>query len=165
MTTARCTPSGPVVAATTATSAAHAATAIAEGFRAEGKHVLLLMDSVTRFARALREIGLASGEPPVRRGFPPSVFAELPRLFERAGCNARGEITGIYTVLLEEEEDDLAAELELDLLLETTSFATFVLLFDPFVEAVCTLVAAGRTVSAETGCVPSFPLPTMTMIP
>ena len=90
--------------------AAHAATAIAEGFRAEGKHVLLLMDSVTRFARALREIGLASGEPPVRRGFPPSVFAELPRLFERAGCDARGAITGIYTVLLEDEEDDPVGE-------------------------------------------------------
>lgn len=90
--------------------AAHAATAIAEGFRAEGRHVLLLMDSVTRFARALREIGLASGEPPVRRGFPPSVFAELPRLFERAGCDARGAITGIYTVLLEDEEDDPVGE-------------------------------------------------------
>ena len=70
----------------------------------------LLMDSVTRFARALREIGLASGEPPVRRGFPPSVFAELPRLFERAGCDARGAITGIYTVLLEDEEDDPVGE-------------------------------------------------------
>jgi type III secretion protein N (ATPase) len=90
--------------------AAHAATAIAEGFRAEGKHVLLLMDSVTRFARALREIGLASGEPPVRRGFPPSVFAELPRLFERTGCDAHGAITGIYTVLLEDEEDDPVGE-------------------------------------------------------
>ena len=84
--------------------AAHHATAIAEGFRSEGKRVLLLMDSVTRFARALREIGLAAGEPPVRRGFPPSVFAELPRLFERAGTDDRGSITAIYTVLLEDEE-------------------------------------------------------------
>ncbi len=84
--------------------AAHAATAIAEGFRAEGKRVLLLMDSVTRFARALREIGLAAGEPAVRRGFPPSVFAELPRLFERAGNDATGSITALYTVLLEDEE-------------------------------------------------------------
>ncbi len=84
--------------------AAHAATAIAEGFRAQGKRVLLLMDSVTRFARALREIGLAAGEPAVRRGFPPSVFAELPRLFERAGNDAVGSITAIYTVLLEDEE-------------------------------------------------------------
>lgn len=84
--------------------AAYHATAIAEGFRAQGKRVLLLMDSVTRFARALREIGLAAGEPAVRRGFPPSVFAELPRLFERAGTDAVGSITAVYTVLLEDEE-------------------------------------------------------------
>lgn len=84
--------------------AAHHATAIAEGFRAEGKRVLLLLDSATRFARALREIGLAVGEPAVRRGFPPSVFAELPRLFERAGNDAHGSITAIYTMLLEDED-------------------------------------------------------------
>ncbi len=84
--------------------AAHAATAIAEGFRARGDEVVLLMDSVTRFARALREIGLAIGEPAVRRGFPPSVFAELPRLFERAGNDAHGSITGFYTVLVEDED-------------------------------------------------------------
>ena len=84
--------------------AAHAATAIAEGFREHGDEVVLLMDSVTRFARALREIGLAIGEPAVRRGFPPSVFAELPRLFERAGNDARGSITGFYTVLVEDED-------------------------------------------------------------
>jgi type III secretion protein N (ATPase) len=84
--------------------AAQVATAIAEGMRDEGQDVLLLMDSVTRYARALREIGLAAGEPAVRRGFPPSVFAELPRLFERAGNAATGGITGIYTVLLEEED-------------------------------------------------------------
>lgn len=90
--------------------AAHAATAIAEGFRAQGKHVLLLMDSVTRFARALREQGLAAGEPAVRRGFPPSVFAELPRLFERAGADGSGAITALYTVLLEEEEGDPIGE-------------------------------------------------------
>ena len=86
--------------------AAYAATAIAEGFRARGQHCLLLMDSVTRFARALREVGLASGEPPVRRGLPPSVFAELPRLFERAGATEEGAITGVYTVLVEDEDDD-----------------------------------------------------------
>ena len=90
--------------------AARAATAIAEGFRAQGMHVLLLMDSVTRYARALREIGLAAGEPPVRRGLPPSVFAELPRLFERAGTDAQGAITALYTVLTEGEEEDPVAE-------------------------------------------------------
>ncbi|MBO9623388.1 MAG: FliI/YscN family ATPase [Sphingomonas sp.] len=90
--------------------AAHVATAIAEGLRDEGRHVLLLMDSVTRFARALREIGLAAGEPAVRRGFPPSVFAELPRLFERAGASAEGAITALYTVLLEDEEGDPIGE-------------------------------------------------------
>lgn len=90
--------------------AAHVATAIAEGLRDEGRHVLLLMDSVTRFARALREIGLAAGEPAVRRGFPPSVFAELPRLFERSGTGAAGAITALYTVLLEDEEGDPIGE-------------------------------------------------------
>ncbi len=90
--------------------AAQVATAIAEGLRDEGRHVLLMMDSVTRFARALREIGLSAGEPAVRRGFPPSVFAELPKLFERAGTNEHGAITGIYTTLLEEEEGDPIGE-------------------------------------------------------
>ncbi len=85
--------------------AAHAATAIAEGFRAEGKRVLLLVDSVTRFARGLRELGLSALEPPVRRGYPPSVFAELPRLFERAGNDAHGSITAFYTVLAEDDDN------------------------------------------------------------
>jgi type III secretion protein N (ATPase) len=81
--------------------AAHTATALAEWFAdVEGRNVLLLVDSVTRFARALREVGLASGEPPARQGYPPSVFAELPRLLERAGNRARGGITAVYTVLV-----------------------------------------------------------------
>jgi type III secretion protein N (ATPase) len=85
--------------------AAYAATAIAEGFRREGKRVLLLVDSVTRFARGLRELGLSALEPPVRRGYPPSVFAELPRLFERAGNDAAGSITAFYTVLAEDDDN------------------------------------------------------------
>jgi len=85
-------------------NAARTATTIAEGFRARGKRVLLLVDSITRYARALREIGLSVGEPPSRRGYPPSVFAELPRLLERAGNNDVGSITAFYTVLAENED-------------------------------------------------------------
>lgn len=81
--------------------AAFTATAIAEGLRNQGKRVLLLVDSLTRFARAQREIGLAAGEPPAKGGFPPSVYSMLPKLIERAGKTPQGSITAIYTLLLE----------------------------------------------------------------
>jgi flagellum-specific ATP synthase len=84
--------------------AAKTATAIAEYFRDKGKDVLLMMDSLTRFCMAQREIGLASGEPPVTRGYPPSVYSEMPKLLERAGTSSKGTITGLYTVLVDNDD-------------------------------------------------------------
>ncbi|KLN53518.1 FliI/YscN family ATPase [Variovorax paradoxus] len=90
---------------------AYVATTIAEHFRDQGKKVLLLVDSLTRFARAQREIGLASGEPPTRRSYPPSIFSMLPQLLERAGQGRTGSITAVYSVLTEgDEENDPIAE-------------------------------------------------------
>ncbi len=93
--------------------AAYTATAIAEYFRDQGLSVMLLMDSVTRFARAMREIALSVGEPPARQGYPPSVFAALPELLERAGNTDKGSITAFYTILLSTEqiEDPLGEEI------------------------------------------------------
>ncbi len=90
--------------------ALHAATAVAEWFRGNGQNVLLLVDSLTRVVRARRDMALALGERPARRGFPPSSFSALPALLERTGCDKRGSITAVYTILTENDNDDPVAE-------------------------------------------------------
>lgn len=90
--------------------AAATATTIAEYYRDQGHRVLLLVDSLTRYARAIREIALAAGEPMMRGGYPPSLYARLPRLLERAGPASKGSITAFYTILMEEKGDPLAEE-------------------------------------------------------
>jgi flagellum-specific ATP synthase len=85
---------------------AYVATAVAEFFRDQGLDVMLLFDSVTRYARAMREIGLASGEPPATRGYPPSMFDSMPKLLERSGTSEKGSITGFYTILVDGDDMD-----------------------------------------------------------
>lgn len=125
--------------------AAYVGTAIAEYFRDRGKRVVLMMDSVTRYARALRDIGLALGEPPARRGYTTSVFAQLPRLFERAGNNEFGYISAFYTVLIEDEQegDDPLAE-EVRSLLDGHIYLSRKLATEGQYPAIDVLVSASR---------------------
>ncbi|KQT60036.1 MULTISPECIES: FliI/YscN family ATPase [unclassified Aureimonas] len=124
------------------------ATAIAEQFRDQGRHVLLIVDSVTRLARALREIGLSAGEPPVRRGFPPSTFTTLPQIFERAGPGETGFITAFYTVLVEGEiADDPIAE-ETRSLLDGHIVLSDKLLSSGWLPAIDVLASRSRTMGA-----------------
>ena len=106
--------------------AAYVATTVAEFFRDKGENVLFLMDSITRFARSLREVGLSAGEPPTRRGYPPSIYQALPKLVERSGNSSQGSITAFYTVLIEGDDandpiaDEMASLLDGQFLLSRT---------------------------------------------
>ena len=143
-----------VVAATSDSSAAErvnagfVATAVAESFRDHGQRVLLVMDSVTRLARALREVGLAGGEPPTRRGYPASVFAVLPRLMERAGQGERGSITALYTVLVEGEDDEDPIAEEVRSVLDGHIVLSRKLARRPLYPAIDILASLSRTMDA-----------------
>jgi type III secretion protein N (ATPase) len=130
--------------------AAEVATAVAEHFRDEGRRVLLLMDSVTRVARAQRDVGLAAGEPAVRRALPPSVYAMLPRLLERAGPGERGTITAIYTVLVEGGDLDEPVADEVRGLLDGHVVLDRALLARGRVPPVDVLASASRVMDAVT---------------
>lgn len=130
--------------------AAEVATAVAEHFRDEGRAVLLLMDSVTRVARAMRDVGLAAGEPPVRRAMPPSVFAALPALLERTGGAARGLITAVYTVLVEGGDLDEPVADEVRALLDGHVVLDRALLARGRVPPVDVLASASRVTGAVT---------------
>ncbi|HEY8023270.1 MAG TPA: FliI/YscN family ATPase [Burkholderiaceae bacterium] len=131
--------------------AAFTATAIAEAFRARGKNVLLLVDSLTRFARAQREIGLAAGEPPARGGYTPSVYTMLPRLIERAGSTGDGSITALYTVLLDGENPSDPIGVEAQSLLDGHIYLTRKLAEQGHYPAIDVLASISRVMSNVTG--------------
>jgi ATP synthase in type III secretion protein N len=130
---------------------AYVATAVAEYFRDQGKRVLLMMDSVTRFARAQREVGLAIGEPPARGGFPPSVFAILPRLLERTGNSDKGSITALYTVLVEGDDMTEPVADEVRSILDGHIILTRELGARGHYPAIDVLKSASRVMNAVTG--------------